>query len=286
MVSAIPGWPATEPTLIVTGPRLTATVLPERGGKISSLRDDVGVEWLAQPDRAVGAPARPGADFLNAEMAGWDECAPTIVECVVDGVALADHGELWTKGFETTDLGVSTTDDTLGYRFWRDITPTDDGLRFDYRVESLGGAIPFLWAAHPQFIAPAGTWVRLPGQVNRVVDVLDPGLPVVDWHGDLGHIDSIEPGGCRKLYVHPDEPAFEAGLVRPDGSELTLRWSNQCPYLGLWLDRFSYRAEPIIAIEPATSYFDSLATAVQLGRAPTISPAAPLSWWLELSVTR
>jgi hypothetical protein len=286
MVNGIPGWPADERTLVVAGSRLTATVLPNRGGKISSLRDDVGVEWLAQPDRAVGAPARTGANFLNAEMAGWDECAPTIVECVVDGVTLADHGELWNRSFAATGSTVGITDNSLGYHFSRDITATDDGLRFDYRVESLSNTIPFLWAAHPQFIAPAGTRVRLPGSVNRVVDVLAPDLPQSDWHDGLARIDAIEPGGCRKLYVHPDEPVFEAGLVRPDGSELVLRWAQQCPYLGLWFDKFSYRAEPVIAIEPTTAYFDSLATAVELGRAPIVSPSAPLSWWLELSIVR
>lgn len=269
----------------VVGPRLSATVLPSRGAKIISLLDDRGMDWLGQPDRAVGIPARPGTDFLAAEMAGWDECAPTIDQCTIGGVELADHGELWTKAFEVTDKGVSATDLSLGYHFSRDITATADGLRFDYRVESLGGTFPFLWAAHPQFIAPAGTRLRLPEHVTRVVDVLAPGLPVLDWSDDLGQIDSIELGGYRKLYVHPDEPVFEVGLVHPDGSELSLRWSG-CPYLGLWFDRFHYRAEPIIALEPSTAYYDSLATAVELRRAPTVSPAKPLAWSIELSVAR
>lgn len=280
------GWPTDEPTVVIEGPRLTATVLPERGGKISSLRDDQGVEWLGQPDRPVSGPARPGADFLTSEMAGWDECAPTIVECTIGGVVVADHGELWTKGFETSDTGVTVTDDTLGYRFSRDIRPTADGLQFDYRVDSLRGTIPFLWAAHPQFLAPPGTRIVMPKHVKRAVDVLAPGLPELDWHDDLGRIDAIDSGGYRKLYVHPDEPVFEVGLRRPDGAELTLRWSRECPYLGLWFDRFSYRAEAIIALEPTTAYFDSLATAVELGRVPAISPDQPLTWTLEVTVTR
>ena len=38
-------------------------------------------------------------------------------------------------------------------------------------------------------------------------------------------------------------------------------------------------------LEPTTSYFDYLATAIELGRTPTIHPDTPLSWWVELSVT-
>jgi len=276
-------WNPKEPALTVTGPRLAATVLPLRGGKIVSLLDHRGVEWLAQPDRPVRAPARPGDDFLESEMAGWDECAPTIVECVVGGVILADHGELWTKAFERTETGVAAVDDTLGYRFSRNIVPTSEGLRLEYRAESLGDAIPFLWAAHPQFTAPAGTRIRLPGHVRKVVDVLAPGLPEFDWSDDLGSIDALEPSGYRKLYVHPDERVFEVGLIRPDGIELTVHWSQECPYVGLWFDRFGYRDEPVIAIEPTTAYFDSLETAVGLDRAPMIESGETLSWWVELS---
>ena len=218
-------------------------------------------------------------------MAGWDECAPAIVGCTVDGITVRDHGELWITQFATTDTGVSAYDETFGYLFTRDIVSTATGLRIEYRVETAERSIPFLWAAHPQFLAPPGTKVRLPNHITTVVDVLAPGLPRLDWHEDLGSIDRITSGGYRKLYVSPDEPVHSAGLVRPDGSELTLSWSDECPYLGVWLDRFSFRSEAIIALEPTTSYFDSLATAIELGRTPTIHPDTPLSWWVELSVT-
>ena len=278
-------WASDEPILVTEGSGLTAIVAPERGAKIISLVDGRGVEWLGQPDRSVGPPARAGDDFLSAEMAGWDECAPAIVGCTVDGITVRDHGELWITQFATTDTGVSAYDETFGYLFTRDIVSTATGLRIEYRVETAERSIPFLWAAHPQFLATPGTIVRLPNHVTTVVDVLAPGLPRLDWHEDLGSIDRITSGGYRKLYVSPDEPVHSAGLVRPDGSELTLSWSDECPYLGVWLDRFSFRSEAIIALEPTTSYFDSLATAIELGRTPTIHPDTPLSWWVELSVT-
>lgn len=278
-------WSSGEPTLVTRGSGLTAIVAPDRGAKIISLVDALGVEWLAQPDRMVGPPARAGDDFLTAEMAGWDECAPTIVECSIGNTIIADHGELWTKQFATTDTGVSVYDETLGYLFTRDIVPSQTGLRIEYHVDATEHSIPFLWAAHPQLLAPPGTTVRLPDHVTTVIDVLAPGLPLREWHHDLGSIDTIADGGYRKLYVSPDEPVFSATLVRPDGRELTLDWSEECPYLGLWFDRFPHRTEGIIALEPTTSYFDSLTTAVQLGRTPMIHPGTVLSWWLEISVT-
>jgi hypothetical protein len=275
-------WPE-EHAMTVRGDGLTAVVHPSRGAKIVSLVDDAGREWLAQPESAVGAPARPGADFLAAEMAGWDECAPTIVACEVEDAVLPDHGSLWTADFTVDGAHLRAIDDTLGFIFDRWIAPSPGGLRIDYAVLATRRAVPFLWAAHPQFLAPPGTHVRVPGDVRSCVDVLDPSLPEREWAPPLGAIDSVPDGGCRKVYIHPDTRASEAHLVRPDGT-LRLRWSEECPYLGLWFDRGMYRAGPVIAIEPSTSYFDALTTAIAEERTPTLSPVDPLRWsvWLEV----
>jgi hypothetical protein len=276
-------WPTDEPRVTIEGPALAATMLPTRGGKIISLIDAHGYEWMAAPDRPVGAPARAGDDFLSAEMAGWDECAPTIVECVVEGVTLADHGELWTKAFEVEGARMSVDDPTLGYRFTRTIAPTAEGLELHYAVTAGARDVPFLWAGHPQFRAPAGTRILLPSSVRRVVDVMDADLPVLDWSAELGSIDTIETEGYRKVYVHPDEVASSAVLVHPDGSALRVSWSGECRYLGLWYDKFAFRAEPIIAIEPATAYFDSLATAMENDRVAVIPAGASLEWTVSLT---
>ena len=55
---------------------LVVRVDPARGAKITSLVDADGTEWLTQSD-GRGIPA-PGTSFVDAEMARWDECAPTI----------------------------------------------------------------------------------------------------------------------------------------------------------------------------------------------------------------
>ena len=171
---------------------------------------------------------------------------------------------------------------SLPYRFERRILPTPSGLRLEYTAEALDEPIPFLWAAHPQFAAPAGTRVELPSEVDEVVDVMDPSLPASVWSSELATIDTVAEGGCRKVYVAPDTAVDRASLVRADGSSLTLRWSAACPYLGIWFDAGAYSAQPVIALEPATAYFDSLETAVRLGRAPILEPGHAAAWWVEL----
>ena len=282
-MSVLDRWPSDDDIVTIGGPALSATMVPQRGGKIISLLDARGVEWMAAPDRTVGAPARPGDGFLTAEMAGWDECAPTIDACVVNGVALADHGELWTKPFTVDGENMSVDDETLGYRFTRAVRPTVDGLELSYRVTAGDRDVPFLWAAHPQFRAPAGTRILLPSSVRTVVDVMHPALPVLAWSADLGSIDTIKPKGYRKVYVHPDEAVSSAVLVHPDGAALRVSWTSACAYLGLWFDKFAFRAEPIIAIEPATAYFDSLATAMENDRVTVIAATTTLQWSVTLT---
>lgn len=264
----------------IAGEALSAVVDPRRGAKITSLVDSTGTEWLAQGS-GNSTPSR-GLPFIEAEMQGWDECAPTIVACRVAGRDLPDHGDLWDAEFDVDGDRLSIVATSLPCRFERRILPTTRGLRLEYSAEAREFAMPFLWAAHPQFAAPAGTHVEVAAKVGRVVDVLDPSTPAAAWSPELATIDTVDVGGCRKVYVDPDTVVDRARLVRADGSSLTLRWSDACPYLGIWFDAGAYSREPVIAIEPATAYFDSLETAVLLGRVPTLEPGVPLSWWVEL----
>ena len=269
--------------ITVPGAALTAVVDPARGAKITSLRDSSGVEWLAQAASPRDFPV--GTAFTDAEMAGWDECAPTISACVVDARELPDHGDLWDAVFDVENDGstVVATGISLRYLFRRTMGITPTGLLLEYEVEALDRAMPFLWAAHPQFSAPPGTRVEFDG-VTRVVDVLDPARPEVDWTGELATIDTVEPGGYRKVYPTPERSVQAARLVRPEGT-LAITWSEECPYVGVWFDGAAYSREPVIAVEPTTGYFDALDTAVRLGRVPTLAPGAPLRWWVRLDVS-
>lgn len=268
----------------VVGPALTAVVNLARGAKITSLRGASNVEWLARADgvSSVG----PETSFIEAEMAGWDECAPSIVECVVGESSVPDHGDLWNTRFTPGDAPGSAwaVGASLGYRFERIISATERGLRLDYTAEAISTPVPFLWAAHPQFVAAPGTLVELgdPHVAMPVVDVLDPSLPQQSWRSDLPFMHDVEDGGCRKYYVRPDHWVDSATLRRPSGEFLTCRWSAECRFLGVWIDNGQYSREPVIAIEPSTGYFDSLTTAVSNGTAVKLVPGEPFRWWVEL----
>lgn len=275
-----------EPVLGVTGDGWTARVSPRRGGKIVSLRAD-GVEWLAQPLLPLPPPAEPGAGFTDAEMCGWDECAPSIVACTVAGRELPDHGELWTQRWRVEGEWLTASGPSFGYRLARRLEARGRRLRIEYVLQAGDADVPFLWAAHPQLVAPRGSEVRLETAAGRVFDVMvEPAVPVPLEPG-LCRVDTLEPGGCRKFYLGPEDRAAAAHLVRRGGRSLTMTWDpTVTPYLGVWLDRCAYSREPVVAIEPSTGYYDSLAPALERALVPVVAAGSTLSWWCELSFGR
>lgn len=253
-----------------------------RGGRIVSLQGPDGREWLSRTSRSS---VPDGAAFGDAEMAGWDECAPTVALCAVDGAELPDHGDLWDARWLLDGATASVEGRALPYAFRRTASVGAGGaLRFDYEARSLAGALPFLWAAHPQFLASAGTVVRLPG-AGHVVEEHYPGPRRSErWTARSGALGALAPGTGRKLFLDPAAGVDRAELVHPDGAVLAMRWSPVCRYLGLWYDRAAFSDQEVVAIEPALGHGDALDEAVGERRAAELEPGRPLRWWIELDV--
>jgi len=274
---------------------VTVVVLPGRGGKIVSLRA-LGWEWLAQPVLPLGPTPAPGDTFVDSDMCGWDECAPSIVECEVPGdtahgggLRLPDHGELWTAPWQ-----VGADDET---RLWvqgpasrctfaRTVTiGSGADVRLDYQVTAGDTDAVYLWAAHPQLRAPAGTRVLLGGSRDGVVDVNSGPEPRRQpWHRDLAEVDTLAPATSRKYYLEPTDTTASAGVELPDGRTLTMHWDPELlAYLGIWFDRSQFSHEDVLAIEPSTGWYDSAARALAHHRALVIPARSTVAWWLELS---
>ena len=277
-----------EPALHVVGGGLTAIVVPGRGGKIVSLRDGTGREWLAAPAAVLPPPARGTTSFVDAEMCGWDDCVPTVDADVLDGVALPDHGEAWTTPWTTNDDDAWGYDgQVLPYRFARGIAPTPTGLRLSYRAEAVGPtAIPFQWAAHPQFVAGPGAQLVLPAHVRHVDGIygVDGRQP---WTDELARVDRVVDGDALKFWVAPEAPASWAGLRTADGAMLALSWDPVAvPYLALWVDAGMHSRERIVALEPSTGACEALSASRVGSRCAWLEPGRPLSWSVDLEVTR
>ena len=258
-------------------------VAAERGGKITSLRGAGGREWLAQTELLDRSPS--GLDFVAAEMSGWDECAPSIDPGELDGVRFSDHGDLWDRPWtvldaaEVIELEVDGLD--YPYLFRRRIRPVATGFEFDYAVENRDRVPrPMLWAAHPQFIAEPGTRVRL-GNQTAVVPVDAPERPAI-WQSSRG----LVPGTCGKWWTLPGQLPEQAELVHPDGAVLRLSWAGDAvSCVGIWLDGGVYAAGSVLALEPATGWYDSAARAAQAGQVLVLEPGEQAAWTISVGLS-
>ena len=83
---------------------LSVTILPERGGKLASIRHAAtGSELLAQPPHGY-PPLRPGMPFEQGDASGFDDVFPSMGEDALEGRwrEVPDHGIVWTHPMEET----------------------------------------------------------------------------------------------------------------------------------------------------------------------------------------
>jgi len=271
-----------EPAVEFASGAARAVVVAGRGGKIVSLRDATGAEWLAQLPPGPWPTVATDGNFTDAEMCGWDECAPSIVACKIGGADVPDHGDLWRQVWQAQGAAAGVTGPSLGYRFTRRIEPIAGGFAFHYEVAS-DVVTPFLWAAHPQFLAPPGSYAAL-DHGGSVLDTTTEPHTEVPWNPSLASIDTVPTGGCRKFYLLADRGASSAELVHADGRRLRLAWEAAVvPYVGLWFDGGIFAPQNVIAIEPSTGFYDDLAKAAAANRVATVGPEAPLKWSLAVT---
>jgi galactose mutarotase-like enzyme len=278
-----------RPCIELSSPPASVVVAPERGGRIASLRDRFGREWLAQPEPATWLAEMQRDDFVSSDMAGWDECAPTVVATTSVGVPYPDHGDVWQREWRVVDAGsdaLTTACRGTWFSLRRTIRATDTGIRLNYRADSHAAVDrPFLWALHPQLRAPAGSTVLLPGEVTDVVDAIGDAGGRMALTAELLAIGSLPDGGCRKLYPTPEVRLGAATLLHPDGARLDLRWDRTvAPWVGVWMDRRAYAREDVIALEPSTGWYDDASRAAANGTCTWLRPGVPLEWWVEVSL--
>jgi galactose mutarotase-like enzyme len=294
---------------------LRGVIVPEMGGKLVSLLDRRSqVEWLAGPQDRPFRPAPYGAPFTEQDMSGWDEMFPTINACAYPvlgeayGASLPDHGEVWAIPWRVEPgndaaLTLSVEGRALPYRLARTLSsPAPGTLQMDYQLENLGqAAMPYIWAAHPQFDCDGSAQIRLPGSVTRMVNTLpakwgwDAPETAYDWpqatnaQGIPTRLDQVGApslGRARKFFLPPDVHIEWAAVIRePSEAWLRMAWSAaEVPYFGLWIDEGAISQISVAAPEPTTGYYDSLALAWEKREVTTVAPGEVRTWALTVEL--
>jgi galactose mutarotase-like enzyme len=220
---------------------------------------------------------------------------PTIAACRYPGtnVWLPDHGELWTKPWDVTDvsdnsIATSVAGDALAYRFDRTVSLGVRSVHVAYRVTNEGTSdLHFLWAAHPLFSVLPTTKVLLhdTGNAGELREVGDT-APTTWPSAGLSVADALVQGTAKKLFARAVPAEVLVSLVDGDGGSLSLRWAgSQVPWVGIWLDNCSLSRRPVVAIEPTNAPDDSLEVAERVGQSWVLAPGATRRWSLDATVS-
>lgn len=267
--------------------------LPAAGGRVVSLVDDAGIEWLAQSGRRWKSP--PPALWVDGDTRGWDECFPNIApgRHPETGVPLPDHGDLWAssaKWDEGADVSLRTqwTAPTVGARLSREIAPVSDGsLRIDYsavvdRATVAAWSMHLLLSVRPEDVILAGD-VQVRVDSAEGVDGLEPG-EWLDWASVRGKLPLGEAGWACKLATRPGSAMRAAARKGQRELEITFGRVPRTPCFGLWLNAGGLPGAPElhhVGIEPAFGDCDDLTACVQDESALTLPPG-PSYWTVVL----
>lgn len=261
----------------MTGPvtiendHIAMKVWPARGAWVSSVVDKLDdVELLLQSGDSHSAPPLYDDRFDGA---GWVECFPAVaagpyVGRPYDGIAIPDHGELWTLPVTAVPAraGITTVWHGLrfGYRFVRKLTLDESSIVADYTLVNLAPLeFRFVWAQH--------------ALLSRRSDVL------------LN--DQLLPAAMSKTFEE-DPITVQMRIDYPHRDRrLTLAYASADgvnAYWGIWNDPTGPAGKATFAVGPTTGRHDALAPSVADTTAGRVGASATVRWstrWTLSDVT-
>lgn len=294
------------------------TVVPELGGKIISLvRMESGCEYLLQPadpERAY-RPRRFADKFEDYEPSGFDECIPTVAECLYPekpflASRLPDHGDVWClpSSAEVSDdqINLTTCLRSLSLRFTKKIQLRENTVRLDYQATNLSQSrVKLLWSAHPLLRVEPGAEIILPAEVKELEvgwskdERLGKAGGRCTWPNAMEHsgrmsqintVISPTVGTADKLFT-PRLSQGTCGIFGKQKNEsIAFRFDPRLvPHVGVWICQGGWPAsQPFkqftVALEPCLGDRDSLAEAVQRGEYASVDAGGTMRWWMEIEV--
>ncbi len=299
--------------IVLENDLIRAEFLPAIGGKmIKLINKKTGTDFLFPPQRPY-KQAYHGAPFEKYDTSGFDECFPTVEACELVTksemkIKFPDHGQLWSRAWDTQVIGAETFMRTVkgvnwNYSFKKYITLEENRLVIDYEIENKEEEpLPYIWSAHPLLNVEQDDEIYLTDDVKKVMvnwsscqDIGNSGdeltWPMLDKTNDYSKVQSLEFGKAVKLFSERlNEPGW-AALHKPKSKESFLISfdSKKNPFMGIWL---CYGGWPVdaeqkhltIALEPTNGRPDSLARAFENGECGILNYNEKHNWKIELSI--
>jgi galactose mutarotase-like enzyme len=285
-----------------------AVLLPSHGFNLAGFSHlPSGREAFDPPHGGTYAEIPANAPFSKFHTSGCDDMLPTIDACAIDGAALPDHGEVWSREWNAAAEGEAVAGNVelrcLPLRLEKRVRLDGNELSMEYRLSNLSDKPrTYLWALHPLFRLEDDTLLRLPHGTGRIVNVHpsdflgEPGdihpwplaAPVYDQEFDLSQAGKYPAGKDFKFYVKGGLFRGSAALEFPrDHLFLEVAFDpGKLPWLGVWISTGGFRNSRLIAIEPASAFCDSPADARSRNTEAVLGPRETREWTVALRWTQ
>ncbi len=286
--------------------KITLLFLPDHGGRLISLIDRRGREWMASETGETYRGLTLDSVYIDADVCGMDDMFPTIdpEEAPVrggvrNGVLYNDHGEVARSRYgiarpENDQLDMHFTSSRLLYRFSKNVTATEEGAALiHYEIENLSAEpFPCLYAAHCMLAYAPGAEVLLPFPEGETVEMCFDEDAQYGVRGDrvpltramLTAENEGGTGNAYKFYFPEKTPVGEI-RYRVGEYELVMEYdAEKLPYVGVWMNNGRFKDHPCVTPEPCSLPFDKVSEAEKRGLSAVIPPHGTLEFDIRLSV--
>ncbi|MFD2923070.1 DUF5107 domain-containing protein [Halobacillus naozhouensis] len=297
-------------SIILENEHIRCTILPSYGGKMASLFDKkANYEWLYQTEVEKMTVPAYGQDFSNFDSSGFDEMFPGIDEGPHphDFSRIPDHGEVWAMPWQVTErsygLDLEVASPFFPYRLKKQVYLKADRVELNYQAFNLSSQpFPFIWAAHSLLNMNRATTIRVPSDMNEVINVEQASGHLGQWGTihrypitqskrtgdsiDLSKMEDEAANNIEKFYFTQMVSQGWCQAIQHD-IRRTLTYTfppDKVPYLGVWKTQGGYRGDYNFALEPCTGMYDDVYVANKINKVSKISPRGTYSWNLTIQL--
>lgn len=295
--------------VVVDTGKAKMTLLPDNGGRIVSLKDDDGLEWMAfegKGDTYRGITL--DSSYCGADVCGMDDMFPTIdpEEAPVEsgcraGILYNDHGEIsrvaYDRCYEENGSAVMEyTSGRLHYHYRKTVTPEADGsISLQYAITNQSDEdFPFLWAGHCMLATEYGSRLVLSYPDDAPAEIMFDGNLTYGPRGAcfpvgpdalLSHGNESKDATYKFYYADP-MPEGRIEFVRGFKSVVITFDEKKLPYVGVWMNNGGFKGFPCVAPEMCTVAYDKVSSAAMRGQHSVIPPRGTFSFSLRFSIRK
>ncbi len=284
--------------VVIESDSFVATILPQDGGKIASLRvRENGKELLITREHEQYKVLTYDGSFETSECSGFDDMFPTVdpytpQEGAYQGVTYPDHGEICRLQHTVKPCGqgvvLQATSKLFPIEYQRTITPAEDGgLDLEYCITNKGDVpFPFLWAGHMMMQGEEGMRLFVPFDKDAQKTWMFGPEEIPKSEMPLDRLMAYEPGIGSVYKIYYDEPMKEGcfGLSYPDGGKLTFTVDvTKTPYLGIWYGHGKFQDLYSMILEPCNVPYDAPDRAMEKGHVAEIPAKGQFTFGLHIS---